>query len=426
MNILVVVYYWPPSAGSGVQRWLKMTKYLQELGHKVYVLTPENPDFDLKDVTLLKDVHPEVRVFKTRIWEPYRLARIFTGKKYTNTGTDHAKKSPGFFGKILRTVRARFFIPDPRKFWVNPSVRYLRKLIPSNGIDLVITSGPPHSLHKIGYKLVQKNADLRWIMDVRDPISQLDFFKDLGVEGSILKKYQKYEAKMLGKAHAVVGTSYSLPEYLETFDKEKYYTIPNGYDEDDFHLSSSDNSNTSIVISHAGLFNRYRYSEALWEALKILREEMMFSVKFAGPVSQDVLEDCKRVSGLEVGIENLGYISHDEVVKLYRESTVLLLFANKSEMGTTNVPGKIFELMASGKPILGFGNPGGDAARILKESGTGVIFSYEASATEIIEHLRKLIQRPEMKRNEEYIRKFSRLELAKEYADLCLSLKEAQ
>lgn len=421
MNILVVVYYWPPSAGSGVQRWLKMTKYMQEAGAKMHVLTPANPDFDLKDESLLKDIHPDITVVKTNIWEPYRIARMFTGKKYSNTGTDHAKKSPGIISKLMRQVRARFFIPDPRKFWVKPSVKFLEKYIPEKKIDVVITSGPPHSLHKIGYELKRKIPDLQWVMDVRDPISQMDFFRDLGVEGNIQKKYKDYEKTMLNEADAVVGTSYSLPDYLEQFPHDRYHTIPNGFDKDDFAFAEAGKSG-EFIISHAGLFNRYRYGESLWKALKKLSEERQFKVQFAGPVSEEMLEEGRRESELGDRIENLGYISHEEVMKLYHNSSLLLLLANKSEMGTTNVPGKIFELMMSGKPILGFGNPMGDAAQILEKSGCGKVFSYDALPEEIYAFLKTVIGKPQLQRNEEYISQFSRDKLAEKYLKLCKEL----
>src|SRR5690554_962244 len=135
MKILVVVYYWPPSAGSGVQRWLKMTKYMQGEKCDVHVYTPENPDYNIKDATLLKDIHPDLTVVKRKIWEPYKLARLFTGKTVDNTGTDQAKKSRGVLSNLIQIVRARLFIPDPRKFWVRPSVRFLKKYIQEKNID---------------------------------------------------------------------------------------------------------------------------------------------------------------------------------------------------------------------------------------------------------------------------------------------------
>lgn len=291
MNLLIAVYYWPPSAGSGVQRWLKMTKYLvEEKNCNVYVYTPSNPDFNLNDETLLDDVHPEVTVIKRKIWEPYRLARLLTGKKVSNTGTDHAKKKDGILGKIMRYIRARFFVPDPRVFWVNPSVRFLKNYIPENDIDCIITSGPPHSLHKIGYKLKQKLRSLTWIMDVRDPISQMDFFEDMGVKGSLRKRYIDYEKQMIRNADAVVGTSYSLPQYLVDFNEEKYHTIPNGYDEEDFDGLTLKNTD-KVIISHAGLFNRYRFSTALWEAFEMLKDEVenddkKLEVHFAGQIGR--------------------------------------------------------------------------------------------------------------------------------------------
>ncbi len=421
MNVLVVVYYWPPSAGSGVQRWLKMTKYMQGEECNVHVLTPANPDFHIKDETLMDDVHPDVKVVKRNIWEPYKIARLITGKKINNTGTDNAGAKKSFISKVLRFIRANFFMPDPRKFWVKPSARFLSQYIPQNDIDVIITSGPPHSLHKIGYLCSQKFSDLKWIMDVRDPISQLDFVGDLGVKGGTIKRYKEYERRMLSTADAVVGTSYSLPDYLEKFDLEKFHTIPNGFDAADFQNMENE-SGSEIVVSHAGIYNQYRYASCLWNALGEFREEHEVKVVFAGPISESVMLRSREISELGDKLVNVGYIDHNAVLKLYAESTILLLLSNKSEMGTTTIPGKIFELMASGKPILGFGNPEGDAARILRESGCGEMFSYDEDPAVVLRKLNSFINKPQRTRDEEYIKQFSRDELAKRYRKLCKQL----
>lgn len=425
MKILVVVYYWPPIAGSGVQRWLKMTNYMQEMGHDIYVLTPSNPDFKLKDDSLLNDVHPDITIIKRPIFEPYKLARLISGKGASNTGTDSAQKNSGLLHKFINYVRARFFIPDPRKFWIRPSVKFLKNYLPTNDINLLITSGPPHSLHKIGFNLKGKLPDLKWIMDVRDPISHLDFLKDMGVEGSVKKRYEKYESDILGKADAVVGTSESLPEFLVDFNVGKYRVIPNGFDKKDFELYKSDRDETelsNIIISHAGVYNRYRFSGGMWKAFNLLHEEIDFEVLFAGPAGEEVIKRSRTFSGLRGDFTSLGYISHEEVMKIYKKSTVLLLLSNNSKMGKTTIPGKIFELMATGKPILGFGNPDGDAAYVLHKSGCGKMFSYSAAPEEIYTWLKATIESPTQARNEGYISRYEREALAKEYLNLCSEL----
>ncbi|MFT6850429.1 MAG: hypothetical protein ACJATA_001242, partial [Sphingobacteriales bacterium] len=136
-KVLIITYYWPPSGGAGVQRWLKTTKYLQEFGWDPIILTPENPDFDLKDQSLLKDVSPKLMVVKTPIWEPYGIyQKIAGGKKSApaNTGAPSKEGKKGLLAKVAVWARGNLFIPDPRKFWVKPTIKTACDLIKSHKI----------------------------------------------------------------------------------------------------------------------------------------------------------------------------------------------------------------------------------------------------------------------------------------------------
>ena len=152
-RLLIITYYWPPYAGGGVQRWLKFAKYLPEYNWTPIIYTPENPSYSLQDQSLLEDVSEKLEVIKRPIWEPYDLANIFknkNSKESLNTGqTNKSSKSK----KVLNWIRGNFFIPDPRKFWVKPSIAFLGKYLEANPVDAVITTGPPHSMHLIGLGL---------------------------------------------------------------------------------------------------------------------------------------------------------------------------------------------------------------------------------------------------------------------------------
>src|SRR5688572_30970114 len=146
-KVLIITYYWPPSGGSGVQRWLKFVKYLPAAGVKPFVFTPSNPSFDLRDESLLADVSPDATIVRFPIWEPYeiffRLSGIF-GKKGSAKPTEVVSvKSKSLFQRFSTWVRGNLLIPDPRKFWVKPSVKFLEKYLKENGINTVITTGPP-------------------------------------------------------------------------------------------------------------------------------------------------------------------------------------------------------------------------------------------------------------------------------------------
>ncbi|MFZ2431302.1 MAG: glycosyl transferase family 1, partial [Lutibacter sp.] len=173
---LIITYYWPPAGGSGVQRWLKFVKYFRDYGIEPIVYTVENPNYPILDESLSKDIPEGLEILTQPIWEPNNLFAFFGKKKTESAGFLNA--NPSFFGKILQYIRANYFIPDARKYWVKPSTAYLRKYLKSNKIDVVITTGPPHSMHLIGLNL-KKELNIKWIADFRDPWTEIDYFQQL-------------------------------------------------------------------------------------------------------------------------------------------------------------------------------------------------------------------------------------------------------
>ena len=138
-KVLIISYYWPPAGGSGVQRWLKFAKYLPKNNWKHIIYTPENPYFELQDKTLLKDISKECIIWKKSIWEPYTLKDKIFGKvnNLQNVGLISDNKS--LKNKFLNWVRGNLFIPDPKIYWVKPSVNFLKEKIKKENINHIIT-----------------------------------------------------------------------------------------------------------------------------------------------------------------------------------------------------------------------------------------------------------------------------------------------
>ena len=153
-KVLIITYYWPPAGGPGVQRWVKFVKYLRDFGIDPIIYTPENPTYPILDPHIATDIPEDLTLLKTKIFEPYALASLFSREKTQkiSAGIIPTRK-PSLLDKLLLWIRGNLFIPDARVLWVRPSVKYLSEYLTEHPIDTIITTAPPHSLHLIGLRL---------------------------------------------------------------------------------------------------------------------------------------------------------------------------------------------------------------------------------------------------------------------------------
>ena len=167
-RVLIITYYWPPSGGSGVQRWVKFAKYLPDEGWQPVIYTPENPELKATDRTLEAEIPTEAEIVKTHIIEPYEIYRKLMGKGGASNEVNpiHGGRK-SWKQKLSLFVRGNFFIPDPRVMWVRPSVRFLKKYLKDHPVDAIVTTGPPHSMHLIGLRL-SKATGIPWLADFRE------------------------------------------------------------------------------------------------------------------------------------------------------------------------------------------------------------------------------------------------------------------
>jgi len=378
LRILIVSYYWPPSGGSGVQRWLKFTKFLDKAGHDIHVVTPLNPAFELKDETLQKDISSNISVHKLPIWEPTML---FGKKKRKELSSNKlGDDNFGITKRLTSWIRGNLLIPDGRLFWVRPATKYILRLLSQNSFDAIITTGPPHSMHLIGLN-IKKNRNLKWIADFRDSWSQIDFLKEFGTTEYAMSRHRKLEQKVFHNADVVATVNDKTAELLNNLTKRRIEILYNGFDPDDFQNQNTNDKNDKFIVSHFGLLNRVRYPELLIEALEELcNEDQNFKdrllLQFGGVVEDFILERIKSSPYLADNFNFLGYVSHKEVIHKYQQSSVLLLLLNNTPLGKTIMTGKIYEYLASQKPILGIGSKDSEPAKLIKETSTGQFFEY--------------------------------------------------
>lgn len=365
-----------PAGGSGVQRWLKFVKYLRDFNVEPVVFTVDEANYPIIDESLKKDVPKNIELIKKSIWEPNDVLSFFK-KKDTKTSAGFLNPNPTFFGSVLQYIRANYFIPDARKFWIKPSVKHLKKYLSENKIDAIITTGPPHSLHLIGLKL-KKDLDIKWIADFRDPWTDIDYFHQLPLTKKSKKKHHQLEQEVLKKADASIVIGKTMKSNYDEYSDD-IHVITNGYD-------SEKNNDSKVIldkkfsITHIGLMNADRNPKALWKALSELSNENKefqndLEIKLIGKLAEEVDEELLKYQFKN--ITKINYVPHNQVQQYQRNSQVLLLTVNKVPSAKGIITGKIFEYLQSKRPILAIGPEDGDLAEILKETNAGFIVDFD-------------------------------------------------
>lgn len=378
--ILIITYYWPPSGGAGVQRWLKFSKYLPENGWRPIIFTPENPDFDLKDPSLSKDIHPDVEVLKFPIWEPYSIFKKLSGQKELRQGQILEDANSSWLKNLAVWLRGNLFIPDPKRFWIKPSVDYLTEIVKTNEIRHVVTTGPPHSIHLIGLKLKYRTPSLVWISDFRDPWTKWEILHEMKMTPWVEKQHQKLEQRVLQASDSLLVTSESAKSEFEALGARRVKVITNGYDAEDFQTTQIQRrAKEPFVIRHIGMLSEQRNAEALWSALARLlsREGRKIKVELIGIVANTLKKNLKQNSSLKDHISFQDSVPHQELADLYDSSDLLVLIQTKTNRRQTQLPGKLFEYLQAKRPILCIGDTESDLAKILKQTKAGKCFDYK-------------------------------------------------
>ncbi|MBT8298205.1 MAG: glycosyltransferase family 4 protein [Maribacter sp.] len=420
-KVLIITYYWPPAGGPGVQRWLKFVKYLPDFDITPIVYAPENPSYPIVDASFDSDIPKEVTIYKYPVKEPYWLAKLISRKhaKRISSGIIKAKNQ-SFIEKTMLWVRGNFFIPDARIHWVKPSVKFLSEIIEKEKIETIITTGPPHSVHLIGYHL-QKKGKFKWIADFRDPWTSIGYHKALKLSRKAKQKHKELERLVLTTADHLVVTSPTTKKEFQEISKMPIALITNGYDSD----YKGDRTRTEeFTFSHIGSLLSERNPTVLWDVLAQLRKEhesfrQYFKLRLAGVVSEDVLKSINE-SGLENCTELLGYVSHERALQLQQESQVLLLVEIDSPETKGILPGKLYEYMAAKRPILAIGPKNWDASQIITETNTGVTFDYTSNTDlkNVILNWFAAYQKGNLKSNCKGVEKYSRRARTKELSKL--------
>ncbi|MEI6455339.1 MAG: glycosyltransferase [bacterium] len=378
---LIISYYWPPSGGAGVQRWLKFVKYLRNSGWEPVLFIPENPEYPEIDLSLEKDVPRNLEIIRQPIWEPYDYYKKLIGRKKDeriNAAFLSEKKKNKLIEHLSVWIRGNLFIPDARKFWIKPSVRTLSAYLKDHPVDVIISTGPPHSTHLIALPL-SKKFSIPWLADFRDPWTNIDFYRHLHLTARADRCHRKLEKGVLENAQSVVVISRSMAEDFNKICPRNYDIVTNGYDPADI-TGTPVETDKKFSIAHIGTLVSTRNPVTFWKALKSLTSERDdfaadLEVLLVGKTDHSVTESIRNY-GLGKFIRKTEYLPHDEVVKCQRQAQVLLLIINDTPNAKMILTGKFFEYLAAKRPILCIGPEEGDAAAILHETRSGLLSGF--------------------------------------------------
>ena len=357
-KVLIVAYHYPPLGGGGVFRTLKFTKYLPKFGYQPYVLTVKNPMYGTKDPTLLKEIPPEVKIFRTFSFE-HRILRA---------------------PRLLKISLKWFYIPDENIGWLPFAVPAGTKIIKKENIDLIYATSPLWTSLLIGF-LLKKKTKKPLVIDFRDPWTDNPFTEyPTKIHESI---EIKMEEKILTHSDYIITAGDLIKNSLIKrlpFVKQKIEAITNGFDPDDFKNLKIRKQTNKFRIIHVGSIYGLLTAKSFLLALKELTEEKTnlrekIEIIFVGNYGKETSILVKKF-GLEDIVKLIGYVPHKKCLELMLNSQALLLLITvEGPRGEGILTGKLFEYLASRKPIIAIAPENGAAANIIKSLKAGTVIS---------------------------------------------------
>lgn len=379
-KILIITYYWPPSGGAGVQRWLKFAKYLPEYGWQPVILTvdPRYATYPQRDESLEGEIDPQCLVYRTKSFELYNLYRLLSGKKEVPYGGFANELKEGWGQKISKFLRGNFLLPDPRRGWNKYAVKKAIELIGQYHIDTIVTTSPPHSTQLIGLELKRK-LKVKWVADLRDPWTDIYYYSHFRQTALARSMDRRMERKVIEMADRIVTVSQDFKRiFVEKSPLDiasKTVVIPNGFDEEDFDVLPVSRE-TKKVLTYIGTISEAYDLSGLIKALSALTEQSKegLKIRFVGNVPRSVEQ---RLLSTGLSVEFTGYVDHARAVEYLLLSDMLLLVIPKVDNNGGILPGKVFEYLAARKPILAIGPGKGDLDQLIKETKCGMLFDYQ-------------------------------------------------
>lgn len=370
--MLIISYYWPPSGGPGVQRWLKFVKYLPEFNIEPILFIPKNANYPLMDKSLSDDVNKDLKVIQFPITEISGFLPKFKFLNSVRSGNISKPHNQSLLQKIIFFIRGNLFIPDMKIFWKSSSVNFLSDYLPKNNIDTIITTGPPHSVHLIGLELKRK-LNINWISDFRDPWVKLNYLNRFHLLPFSRKSHISLRNKVLINSNAVIVTSERLKDLFSNITSN-IYKITNGFD----YIIKENNLDNKFSISHIGSLYPERNPKFLWDSLEELFEGSFkkdLQINFIGNTSEKIKKELSRRK-FHNHVRFYDYVDYNRALELMCSSQALLMIEVNDEESSYAIPGKLFDYLNSKRPIISIGPNISEVSEILNNTNSGKFFNY--------------------------------------------------
>jgi hypothetical protein len=370
-KFILLTYYFPPCGGAGVQRWLRLLKYLPQYGWQPTVITTENGDYPVCDESLLKQIPESLTVIRTKTISFGQFFKSILGKKenipYGNLQTD---KNDSLTKKMLYWLRLNVVLPDARVVWNQSCMNAALNELITDKYACVITTGPPHSTHLVGLKL-KKNHKVKWIADFRDPWTKIYYLK-LASQNNLIKLFNRQMEKDV-VCHADMNLVIS--QYIaDSLPKGKKRVFWNGFDPVDFKGLTYEKSNVFRIKYIGKLTDGQDIHTVLQSISKWLTTNSQYQVEFSfiGTFSEIPAD----IQSYNFNIRNMEFMQHKDAIIETVNSELLLLLINEYEGNEGMLTTKLFEYIGSRTPILCVGPPTGEAADIIEQFKAGAVCEY--------------------------------------------------
>ncbi len=385
-KVLFITYYWPPSVKASLHWPLKMIKFLPESGWQPSVLTVEEDTFSSKDDSLLNDIDKNLEVIKADSFEPFNIYKKFTGRQKDEqliASETISTINKSLTHRISIWIRMNLFIPDARAGWYYPAVKKGSAYLDKGNVDAIISIGPPHTTHLVGMKL-SKKFSIPHIPVFIDPWVDIVYYKNFKRSKPTVALDNYLEKRVLQTSKSAVFVTKTMRnDYIKKYPflNNKSHVLYWGYDEEDFKDIRSEIPGNEETILHAGNIFDFQNTPEFWKQVKSeINNGRKLKIKFIGTVSPGIKQTIEN-TGLNSYTEYLGFLPYNEMLKELSKASYLLVCATEPR----HVPGKLFEYLRTGKPIIAFGNDNEEVKHILEETNSGMMFRYSQNAKEFFE-----------------------------------------